>query len=90
MGCKLCVDRGLQAAERQRTRELGPNGWMARLPINRHQENAQSDRKRLEALPVLTVVSKRIEAHRIATQCLVSHRFALHALHPDEADGARA
>jgi len=55
-----------------------------------HQENAQSDRKRLEALPVLTVVSKRIEVHRIATQCLVSHRFALHVLHSDEADGARA
>jgi len=33
-----------------------------------HQENAQSDRKRFQALPVLTVISKHIEARGIETQ----------------------
>jgi len=55
-----------------------------------HQENAESDWKRLEALPVLTVDRKRVEAHGIMTECIFSHWFALLALDSDEAGGVRA
>ena len=55
-----------------------------------HQENAESDWKRLEALPVLTVDPKRVEARGIMTECIFSHWFALLALDSDEVGGVRA
>ena len=55
-----------------------------------HQENADSDRKRLEALPVFTVAPKRVEARGIAAECPVSHWLALLALDLDGADSVRA
>jgi len=55
-----------------------------------HQENAESDWKCLEALPVLTVAPKRIEVHGIMTEYIFSHRFALLALDSDEAGAIRA
>jgi len=47
-------------------------------------------RVRLEALPVLTVDPKRVEARGIMTECIFSHWFALLALDSDEGGGVRA
>ena len=59
------------------------------VPAVTHQENAESNRKRFQALPVLTVVSKRVEVRGIATYCLDSYQSVLHVLNSDEAYGTR-